>query len=161
MDTIGSALKTIGVRLKDDADNFRSTFDILKDISDKFKESSEDEKEKVSTQMCKEIIVIENNEDFDKHLDYKYIARSISTEELVIGYLNVDMPWYSDESCWNYIIRYQEYFGNYGCSTWTEELVYRDSIMPYTRHNYEIYAKEHDMEIEYQTQEEFEKELFQ
>ena len=41
--------------------------------------------------------------------DYQYMARSCGNNELVIGYIIVEKPWYSSESEWKYYIVRNEY----------------------------------------------------
>jgi len=84
---------------------------------------------------CSEAIVIRSAEDFDKHDDYQWIAKSVLDDKYHVGYIFVDKPWYSQENQWTYYIKYQVNTSNYGCQRWEECVVEPDSIVPYTIRN--------------------------
>lgn len=84
---------------------------------------------------CSEIIVINSIEDFDKQVDYQWIAKSISDGKYHIGYIYVDKPWYSSQDQWTYYLKYQVNTSSWGCQHWEECIVDKDSIKPYTIRN--------------------------
>ena len=69
--------------------------------------------------------------------NYQYIAENMSGE-LVIGYIVVDKPWYSNESDWTYYIVSNEYGGGCICGGAVDlglkkEIVNPDTIAPYNQ----------------------------
>ena len=84
---------------------------------------------------CSEAIVIRSAEDFDKQENYQWIAKSILDGKYHVGYIYVDMPWYSSENQWTYYLKYQVNTSSYGCQHWEECVVDEDSIRPYTIRN--------------------------
>ena len=65
----------------------------------------------------------------NKHRNFKYIAEDLEGST-VVGYIYIDMPWYSPETSWVYIIRSQRYIGNYGGFEWIDTVVSKDTIRP-------------------------------
>jgi hypothetical protein len=84
---------------------------------------------------CTEAIVIESIEDFDKHDNYQYIGKVVGEDNWVVGYIFIDKPWYSQENCWTYYIKYQVSISSWGNQYWEEKIVEPDSIMPCTIRN--------------------------
>ena len=56
--------------------------------------------------MCTELMKYDKE---NKQRDYQYMARSIETGNLVVGYIVIDKPWYSPEKMWKYYIVENEY----------------------------------------------------
>lgn len=73
----------------------------------------------------------------NKQEDYKYIAENMSGE-LVIGYVVIDKPWYSNKSDWTYYIVSNEYGSSGICGGAVDlglkkEVVKPDTIAPYNQ----------------------------
>lgn len=54
------------------------------------------------------IFDVENKQD-----NYQFMARSVDKNELVIGYVAIEKPWYSQKCDWNYYILRNKYGGGY------------------------------------------------
>jgi len=144
--SVADALKTIGVRLTNDFGEYKSLPTVLSEISDKWDGLSKDDQDKVCYAMagdedevkarnCTEEIVVTSEGDFDKQENFQWIAKSAEDGKYHVGFIYVDMPWYSQESEWTYYIKWQVNTSGWGCQHWEECIVEKDSIRPYTIRN--------------------------